>query len=252
MRISRLSALTVLITLPLLGAPATAAIPVVAPTAVEPTGPALVARYNFDGGATAGKISELSGRGAALTVRGSANGQIAFTTEGAGRFASFPGICAATATTCAKALLEAPDDVDLDPGLRNFKWAASVRINRTQLSGNANVMQKGVANTGSQWKMQIGGRTGRAQCVLVARGTGQTFSVLSAKPVADGGWHRIVCERTGTTLALSVDGVPGARTTLPATAAVDNAMPLRIGGPNLAKDGDMYHGQLDDIYAQLG
>lgn len=244
MKILRLSALTTLLTLPLLGAPATAA--------VEPTGPALVARYNFDGGPNAGKISELSGRGSALTVRGAANGQIAFTAEGAGRYAAFPGLCAATAITCAKALLEAPDDADLDPGVRNFKWAASVRISRAQLSGNANVMQKGVADTGSQWKMQIGGRTGRAQCVLVARGTGQTFSVLSAKPVADGNWHRVVCERAGTGLAVSVDGVPGARATLPATAAVDNAMPLRIGGPNFAKDADMYHGQLDDIYAQLG
>jgi hypothetical protein len=244
MKTFRLSALTALLTLPLLGAPAHAV--------VEPIAPGVVARYNFDGGATEGKISELSGRGTALTVRGAANGQIAFTTEGAGRFAAFPGLCAATATTCAKALLEAPDDADLDPGTRNFTWAASVRISRAQLSGNANVMQKGVANTDSQWKMQIGGRTGRAQCVLVARGTGQTFSALSAKPVADGNWHRIVCERAGASLAVSVDGVPGARTALPATAAVDNAMPLRIGGPNFSKDADMYHGQLDDIYVQLG
>ena len=244
MKTFRLTALTALLTLPLLGTPAFAA--------AEPTGPALVARYNFDGGATAGKISELSGRGTALTVRGAANGQVAFTTEGTGRYAAFPGLCAATTTTCGKALLEAPDDADLDPGTRNFTWAATVRISRTQLSGNANVMQKGVANAGSQWKMQIGGRTGRAQCVLVARGTGQTFAVLSAKPVADGAWHRVVCQRTGTSLTVSVDGVAGARATLPATTAVDNAMPLRIGGPNFAKDADMYHGQLDDVYAQLG
>jgi hypothetical protein len=244
MKTLRLSTLTVLLTLPLLGAPAEAA--------VEPTGPALVARYNFDGGATEGKISELSGRGTALTVRGAANGQIAFTTEGTGRFAAFPSLCAATTTTCAKALLEAPDDADLDPGTRNFTWAATVRISRTQLNGNANVMQKGVADTESQWKMQIGGRTGRAQCVLVARGTGQTFSALSAKPVADGNWHRVVCKRAGAALTVSVDGVAGAPATLPATAAVDNAMPLRIGGPNFSKEADMYHGQLDDIYAQLG
>jgi hypothetical protein len=245
MKILRLSALTVMLTLPLLGAPAHAAAP------TEPTGPALVARYNFDGGATAGKISELSGRGTALTIRNSANGQIAITTEGANRFASFPGICAATAASCAKALLEAPDDADLDPGTRNFRWAASVRLTTAQLSGNANIMQKGVANTGSQWKMQITGKTGRAQCVLVARGTGQAFSALSARTVADGSWHRIVCERVGTTLAVSVDGVAGATVTLPSTTAVDNTMPLRVGGPNFAKDSDMYHGQLDEVFVQL-
>jgi hypothetical protein len=244
MKILGLSTLTALLTTPLLGTPAIAA--------VEPTGPALVARYNFDGGATDGKVSDLSGRGTALTIRGSANGQVAITTEGVNRFASFPGICAATAPTCAKALLEAPDDADLDPGTRNFKWAASVRLTTAQLSGNANIMQKGVANAESQWKMQVTGRTGRAQCVLVARTTGQTFSVLSARPVADGNWHRIVCERTNGTLSVSVDGVAGARTTVPATVSVDNMMPLRVGGPNFAKDSDMYHGQIDDIYAQLG
>jgi hypothetical protein len=249
MNLRRLPALTALVatpllTAPLLGAPANAA--------DDPVAPALVARYSFDGGVTDGRISDLSGRGAALTIRGAANGQVAITTEGTNRFASFPGICAATAPTCAKALLEAPDDADLDPGVRNFKWAASVRLTTAQLSGNANVMQKGVANTESQWKMQVTGRTGRAQCVLVARTSGQAFSALSARPVADGNWHRIVCERTGTALAVTVDGVAGARTTIPADAAVDNTMPLRVGGPNLAKDGDMYHGQLDDVYVQLG
>lgn len=244
MDILRLAALTALVTMPLLGTPAMAA--------EDPIGPALVARYNFDGGANAGKISDLSGRGAALTIRGAANGQVAIASEGVNRYASFPGICAATAPTCAKALLEAPDDADLDPGTRNFKWAASVRLTTAQLSGNANIMQKGVANPESQWKMQITGRSGRAQCVLVARTSGQTFSVLSARPVADGNWHRIVCERTGTTLAVSVDGTAGGTVTLPPTVAVDNTMPLRIGGPNFAKDSDMYHGQLDDVYVQLG
>jgi hypothetical protein len=244
MKILRLSTLTALFTMPLLAAPAMAA--------VEPTGPALVARYNFDGGVTAGKISDVSGRGAALLIRGAANGQIAIASEGVNRYATFPGICAATTPTCAKALLEAPDDADLDPGTRNFKWAASVRVTTAQLSGNANIMQKGVANTESQWKMQVTGRSGRAQCVLVARTTKQTFSVLSARPVADGNWHRIVCERTNGTLSVSVDGTAGGRTAVPATVTIDNAMPLRVGGPNLAKDGDMYHGQLDDVYVQLG
>ncbi|MEU8660917.1 LamG-like jellyroll fold domain-containing protein [Actinoplanes philippinensis] len=249
MKILRLSALTALLALPLFSSPALAAGD---PAEDDPAGPAIVARYNFDGGANAGKISDLSGRGAALTIRGSANGQVAINSEGTNRFAAFPGICAADAATCGKALLEAPDDADLDPGTRNFKWAASVRLTTGQLNGNANVMQKGVADVQSQWKMQVTGRSGRAQCVLVARTTGQKFSVLSAGSVADGNWHRIVCERAGGTLAISVDGTAGGRTAVPETVAVDNAMPLRIGGPNFAKDSDMYHGQIDDIYVQLG
>ncbi|GIF27734.1 LamG-like jellyroll fold domain-containing protein [Actinoplanes utahensis] len=260
MKILSFSALSLLLTLPA-GTPATAAgaddpattAAVGAPaTAVDPaTTAALVARYNFDGGATEGRVADLSGRGAPLTVRNAANGQITFTTEGTGRYAAFPAACAAP-TTCGKALLEAPDDADLDPGTRNFTWAASVRLTAAQLSGNANIMQKGVAGIGSQWKMQVTGKSGRAQCVVAARGSAQTFAAISARPVADGAWHRVVCQRTGTTLGISVDGVAGSKTTLPTTATIDNTMPMRVGGPNLAGDGDMYHGQLDDLYAQLG
>jgi hypothetical protein len=244
MKIFRLSILA-LLAAPVMAAPAVAAPP------VEP-GPTLVARYNFDGGAVGGRISELSGRGSALTVRTTANGLVAFVAQGAGRYAVFPGPCAATAATCAKALLEAPDDADLDPGTRNFRWAASVRLTRAQLTGSANVVQKGVATADSQWKMQIGGPTGRAQCVLVAKGSGQAFSALSARPVIDGSWHRVVCQRAGATLTISVDGVPGERVAVPGTLAVDNALPMRVGGPNFARNGDMYHGQVDDVYAQLG
>jgi hypothetical protein len=233
---------------------ASAAAPVAAaPVAPgEVPAPGLVARYNFDGGAADGRVADLSGRGGPLTVRGANNGQVAFTTAGAGRFASFPALCAAGVTTCPRALMEAADSPALDPGARNFKWAATVKVTQSQLSGNANVMQKGVANAGSQWKLQISGKAGRAQCVMVAQGTGQKFTATSARPIADGGWHRLVCERAGTGLSVSVDGVAGAKVAVPATLSVDNAMPLRIGGPNLQNGGDMYHGQIDDIYVQLG
>ncbi|WP_433825389.1 LamG-like jellyroll fold domain-containing protein [Actinoplanes sp. CA-015351] len=237
----------------LLAVPALAAPAAAAPASPsEVPAPGLVARYNFDGGATGGRVSDLSGRGGPLTVRGSNNGQVAFTALGAGRFATFPAACAAGTTTCPRALLEAADDADLDPGTRGFKWAATVRVAAGQLTGNANMMQKGVANAGSQWKMQISGKAGRAQCVMVAQGTGQKFTATSAKPIADGAWHRLVCERAGTGLSVSVDGVASGRAVIPATLAVDNAMPLRVGGPNLQTGGDMYHGQIDDVYVQLG
>ncbi|GLY00074.1 MULTISPECIES: LamG domain-containing protein [Actinoplanes] len=245
MKILRLSLLAVVLAIPAFLSPAAAA------PAEEPA-PAVVARYGFDGGATDGKIPDLSGRGGALTVRSNNNGVIAFTSGDGGRFASFPAPCAAGATTCARALLEAPDDADLNPGARNFTWAAGVRLTRAQLNGSANVMQKGVANADSQWKMQIGGKTGRAQCVMVARGSGQVFMALSAKPVADGNWHRVVCQRSGTNLIVSVDNVIGERTPVPATLSVENNRPMRVGGPNFGTNSDMYHGQLDDVYAQLG
>ena len=229
--------------------PALLAAPLAAPAAADTPASALVARYNFDGGAVSGKVAELSGRGTALAVRGADNGTVGFTD----RFATFPAPCTVGDRPCARALLEAPDDADLDPGTRTFRWAASVRLTRAQLTGNANVMQKGLANAAtSQWKMQVGGKTGRAQCVMMGRGSAQAFIALSARPVADGAWHKVVCERTGTTLAVSVDGVQGRKVTVPAALTVDNTMPLRVGGPNFGEGADMFHGQLDDVYVQVG
>ncbi|GAA4586790.1 hypothetical protein BJY16_008018 [Actinoplanes octamycinicus] len=243
MKMFKLSTL-VLLTVPAMAAPAAAA-PVVDPP------PTLVARYNFDGGATAGKISDLSGRGSSLTVRGADNGTVAINTEGAGRYAAFPAVCPTTGT-CGRALLEAPNDVDLNPGTRTFRWAASVRVTAAQLRGKANIMQKGLAGADSVWKLQLTGKIGRAQCAMTGKGSTESFAATSARPIADGNWHKIVCERNGTNLSISVDGVPGTRATIPATLSVDNAMPLRIGGPNFGASSDMYHGQLDDVYIQLG
>ncbi|AEV86203.1 hypothetical protein ACWT_5186 [Actinoplanes sp. SE50] len=243
MRMFKLSALA-LLTVPVMAAPAAAA-PVVDPPST------LVARYNFDGGATAGKISDLSGKGSSLTVRGEDNGTVAINTEGAGRYASFPAVCSGTGS-CARALLEAPNSPDLNPGVRTFHWAASIRVTQAQLHGKANIMQKGLAGADSVWKMQLTGKNGRAVCIMTGKGSAQTFSAISSKPLADGTWHKVVCERTPTSLGISVDGTAGSHVTIPATLSVDNTMPLRIGGPNFGATSDMYHGQLDDVYIQVG
>ncbi|GIF03164.1 hypothetical protein Asi03nite_07020 [Actinoplanes siamensis] len=237
----------VLLTVPAMAAPAAAA-----PASSGETAPSnVVARYNFDGGATDGKISDLSGKGSHLTVRGANNGTVTINTEGAGRYAAFPAACAAGAT-CGRAILEAPDTPDMNPGTRNFRWAASVRVTAAQMKGKANIMQKGLAGSGSVWKLQLTGKTGRAQCAMTGKGSTEAFTATSARPIADGAWHKIVCERTPTSLSVSVDGIAGSKTTIPSTLSVENNMPLRIGGPNFGESSDMYHGQLDDVYIQLG
>jgi concanavalin A-like lectin/glucanase superfamily protein len=223
-----------------------------APASAAPA-PALVARYTFDGGAVGGHVADTSGRGGALTVRSADQGTIQFVTapEG-GRFVSFPGLCAKDAATCPRGLLEAPDDADLNPGTQQFRWSARVHVLKAQLGGSANVMQKGVATTGSQWKMQIGATQGRAQCVAVGVGSPTAYVARSTNTVADGAWHKVLCQRSGTTLAVYVDGVARGQTTIPATLSITNNLPMRIGGANFNTSGAMYHGQLDDVYAERG
>ena len=240
-------------------APGGAAAPGVTPTttgaAAPATGPVpvLVARYGFDGGAVGGHVADTSGRGPVLTIRAADQGVIRF--EGApqgGRYIAFPDICPTTTTVCPRALLEAPSDADLNPGARLFRWSARVHVLKTQVKGSANIVQKGVANTGSQWKMQIGATQGRAQCVVVGVGSPTAYLVRSAGTVADGLWHKILCQRSGSTLSVYIDGVVKGTTTIPATLSITNTLPMRIGGANFNARSDMYHGLLDDVYAELG
>jgi hypothetical protein len=244
MKIS-LGALAVLTAIVLPAAPASAA-PVSGTDTLPPAG--LVARYTFDAGAVNNRVADSSGRAPALTVRSADQGVIKF----AGGTAAFPAACASGATACPRGLLEAPDDADLNPGTRPFRWSARVAVAKSQLVGSSNVLQKGVSTGGSQWKMQIGATNGRAQCIVAGTGTTGAYVVRSSNTVADGAWHKILCQRSGTSLSVWVDNVQRGTATIPSTLSISNTLPLRIGGPNFNTHSDMFHGQLDDVYAELG
>jgi hypothetical protein len=223
------------------------------PAAAVPGTPVLVARWDFNAGAVSGKVADTSGRGPVLTVRAADQGTIRF--EGGptgGKYAAFPVACATDATTCPRGLLEAANDADLNPGVRLFRWSARVHLLKEQVLGSSNVMQKGVTGTGSLWKMQLGATTGRAQCVLSGAGSPTLYIARSTATVADGLWHKILCQRAGTSLAVYIDGVQSGQTTIPSNLTIGNTRPLRIGGPNFNTTSDMYHGLLDDVYAELG
>jgi hypothetical protein len=234
-------------------APVAVGVPVLAvATANAATSPTIVARYNFDAGATStGRIAEKSGRGVPLQIRTRDGGAVRFYAASTGRYIRMPLRCAAGATTCPRALLEGTDDADLDPGTRTFRWGATMYLSKSQLAGSANIMQKGVYTNESQWKMQVGEDQGKAQCVVVGQG-GAAYLVRSSITVADSKWHKIVCVRSAGLLAVYVDGVNRGRLSIPASLSIANNKPLRIGGPNFNTNSDMYHGFLDDVYASLG
>ena len=243
-----------LLTIALITIPAVPALAVAHDVATAPAAaaPVLVARYNFDAGAANGRVADRSGRGTPLTVRTTDRGAVRFFTAQTGRYIGLPVRCAAHAGTCPRALLEGSDDADLDPGTRTFRWGASVNVTKAQLAGSSNILQKGVATTESQWKMQVGETHGKAQCVVVGRGSKTPYLVRSTVVVADGRWHKVLCMRSGAALSIYVDGTLRGRGPVPAALSILNDKPLRVGGPNFNTSSDMYHGYLDDVYAQLG
>lgn len=232
------------------------ALAVAAPTATAPAAPVVVTHYTFDGGATAtGVIAENSGRGLPLRVRSANGAALQFGTRQPGRYVAFPARCAPApdaAATCPRAIMEGGNDADLNPGSAPFRFGATVHATAAQVGAEANVVQKGVATTASQWKLQIGGGRARAQCVLVGRGSTRAYVAKSDITVADGRWHRILCRRAGTALLVYVDGVVRGRTTVPASLSIGNTMPLRIGGRALNGLTDLYGGNLDDVLVVRG
>jgi hypothetical protein len=215
--------------------------------------PAVVARYSFDAGTVAGsRITDRSGRGHTLTVRTADGGRIAFRGTSADRHAAFPAPCPPRARTCPRVFLEARDHPDLDPGTRPFTWGAALNVTKSRVTDSSNVMQKGFATYGSQWKLQLGATNGRAHCVMVGRGDETINLVRSTTSVADGTWHRVACRRAATALTILVDGRAEKTIRIPAGLSVANTSPVRIGGPTFSPGADMYNGLLDDAYARLG
>jgi Concanavalin A-like lectin/glucanases superfamily len=246
-----------LMTLALIAVPAVPSLAVPAAAATGDTqaaASATVARYTFDAGASAaGTVADTSGRGGPLKVRNADGGAVRFVAGKTGRAAGFPAPCAKGAKTCARALLEAADDADLNPGTGRFGWGASILVTKAQVVGSSNIMQKGASTADSQWKMQIGAALGKAQCVVVGKGSATAFVARSTgTTITDGAWHRILCQRSGTELSVSVDGVVRGKVAIPAALSVVNTRPMRIGGPNFNTTSDMYHGLVDDVYAILG
>jgi hypothetical protein len=220
--------------------------PVAAPT------PVTVARYSFDSGLTASRtIPDLSGRGLPLRVRSADGGAITFVARGTGKAVAFPARCSATATRCPRVILEGGDDADLDPGTRPFRFGAYVRSTLAQVGAGANVMQKGVATTASQWKMQIG-RQGRPSCVVVGQGSKRIYLARASVTVTNNAWHQITCRRAGSTLSIYVDNVLRGSVAVPTSVSIANTLPLRLGGRNLGTRADQFGGAIDEAYVALG
>ena len=136
-----------------------------------------------------------------------------------------------------------PDRADLDPGSRDY--AVTVRLRTTYQFGN--IIQKGQATAaGGNFKLQI--PHGIVQCLF--RGSIGSRLVSAPRPINDGRWHTVRCERTGSGLTLSIDGSAVARRS-GWTGRIANSWPLSIGGKTSCDQVevgcDYYAGDIDYV-----
>jgi hypothetical protein len=113
-------------------------------------------------------------------------------------------------------------------------------------------MQKGFSTgAGGQWKLQVDDTRGFPSCILVDSDTGETVRVLGDRTVADGDWHRVICERSGSAVTLTVDGQVSGLTDAITSMHIANTAPVRIAGKHAKPDGDFYFGDVDNAFLRI-
>ncbi|MBL7260759.1 LamG-like jellyroll fold domain-containing protein [Paractinoplanes lichenicola] len=212
------------------------------------SGPVSV-RYNFDGG-VGQPITDHRGRHE-LRPLGQNGGALRLVQQGSGLAVSYPTRCRlARERDCPRAILEGVRDDSLNPGTKQLRYGASVRMTYADLADGANVVQKGYSVGGDgQYKLQVDHRKGHPSCVLA--GAGDIYRAEPAIDVADGKWHSLACTRSGDKLTLEVDGRAAATVAVPATLSIANAEPLRVGGKGTSKSNDQFAGEIDDVFVAI-
>ncbi|MFC4069739.1 LamG-like jellyroll fold domain-containing protein [Actinoplanes subglobosus] len=195
-----------------------------------------IAWYGFEGPEPWADLTAFTGN----------DGRVRWVPHGPGQAVRFPSPC--SREPCPRLILRALNRPELNPGTAPFSFGATVRLSPRHTTDGQNVLQKGYAVEGSQYKLQIDGSAGRPSCVLVGAGSRRIHLVIADVGVADGAWHRLACRRGPATLGILVDGVPRAGVPIPAGLRIDNAMSLNVGGKSAHGDNDQFHGAVDDVW----
>ncbi len=215
-------------------------------------GGAYSVRYAFDGGATnlgAGL------HGAPLLHLKSANGGALRTTKhGTGDALGFPDLCTLAGTTsCARAILQTSGDMSkLNPGSRRIQFGATVKLRDAQTSDGENIVQKGYATGGSEYKLQVDGTAGMPSCAVIGVSSSTIYLAKSSVAIDDGAWHTVACDLHGGVLTITVDGTVAGKRNVPNSLVVSNSDELRIGGKGTSANNDQFNGELDDVWITVG
>ncbi|MGK5681897.1 LamG domain-containing protein [Actinoplanes sp. URMC 104] len=217
-----------------------------------PSGP--VASYNFDSTIADGTFDDGSGHEHLLRVVTRNGGKVAMEPHDAGQALTFPPRCAGA--SCPRLVLQAEATADLNPGDKPIRYGASVRLPAAPAGATGpdgqNVLQKGYAAEGGQYKLQVDGVTGKPSCVLTDRSGDMSYVARSRASIADDRWHTLECRRTGPTLAILVDDQVAATTPVPETLSIDSTQPFSLGGKGVGANNDQFHGALDDVWIHIG
>jgi hypothetical protein len=206
-------------------------------------------RYSFDAG-LGRSIADADGA-FPLDPISQNDGTLEFVPRDAGMAMRFPTRCTLEEEICPRAILEGARVDALNPGTRPLEYGASVLMTHDDLADGANVMQKGYSVGGiTQFKLQVDHLEGRPSCVIASKQ--KIFKVQPKVDVADGVWHALSCNRNGSQLTMTIDGVESGSVFVPPSLSIANAEPLRIGGKGARTGNDQFAGRIDDVHLTIG
>ncbi|GIG66814.1 hypothetical protein [Phytomonospora endophytica] len=140
----------------------------------------------------------------------------------------------------------------LNPESRDFVIAAMIDLTSTERGTGSNLVQKGHFDTsGGQWKLQVD--DGVPSCRIAGSRDGRKVSAMVSGPsIAGLGWVSLRCERSGSSLTISVDGGDPVKAGGNASMNIANDAEVTIGGRVTgAADNDQLHGDLDRVMIDI-
>ncbi|MEV6633237.1 LamG-like jellyroll fold domain-containing protein [Actinoplanes sp. NPDC051470] len=209
-----------------------------------------VASYNFDTTVADGTFDDGSGKGHLLRAVTRGGGAVKMVPHGNGQALEFPAKCAGE--NCAKLVLQSADTPDLNPGSGPLSYGAAVRLSPQEAGAGENILQKGYASGGGQYKLQADGISGKPSCGMGDKASTSVLIARSRESIADGEWHTLECRRSGATLSIVVDDAVKTSVAIPVALSVVTTQPLSLGGKGVGADNDQFHGELDDVWVKVG
>jgi hypothetical protein len=215
-------------------------------------GGAYTVSYGFDGGA--GDLDDGLHGAPPVSLKSANGGSLRTTKHGAGDAIEFPDLCAHPgAKSCARAILATSGDMSrLNPGSQRIQFGATIRMRDDQTSDGENIVQKGFATGGSEYKLQVDGVAGMPSCAVIGVSSSTIYLAKSSVAIDDGAWHTVACDLHGGVLSITVDGTVRGHRSVPNSLVVSNSDELRIGGKGTSPNNDQFNGDLDDVWVTVG
>lgn len=136
-----------------------------------------------------------------------------------------------------------PDDAALDPNDADVHISLWMRTTTKPAVPDYDLFRKGQA-PGQEYKIEMQ-TNGQASCDF--RGSLASSSVQNGPDLSDGSWHHIQCDKTSSTIALTVDGQTYSKSR--SVGSITNGYNVVIGA---YPSGDFYQGDLDEVTMTFG